>query len=193
MNTSMDKTRLIIFNALFIALILVLQLTGIGIIRLGVINVTFLCAVISVGTLFLGLKSGLIQSFFFASISFYMALTSPSGLVAPILANSWFLVLVLCYLPRLLIPLAIEGVYRLTEKLTGKDKLGLLLGGAAGSITNSVFYLGIMMLCYIPMFAEHPTVPATIGGILLTASIPEFIVAGIITPPIVLALRKLRH
>ena len=193
MDNSREKIRFLTYNALFIALILVMQLTGVGIIRMGVINITFYCTVVAVGTLLLGLPSGLVQGFAFGTISFIMALTGPSGLVAPILANSWLLVFVMCYLPRILVPLAVHGVYKLTMKLSGKDKLGLILGGAAGSVTNSVFYLGLMMLCYIPMLSEHPGVPATIAGILQTASVPECIAAGIITPVLVLALRKIKR
>ncbi len=193
MSTSTNKTRLIVFNALFIALILVMQLTGIGLIRLGVVNITFYCTVIAVGTLLLGLKSGLIQGFAFASISLYMAITSPSALVAPVMAQSWLELILLCYVPRLLVPVVTWGGYHLIRKLTGKDKTALMLGGAAGSLTNSIFYLGILLLCYIPMLADHPGVLATVGGVVLYGSIPEFIVAGIVTPPLVLALRKIKH
>jgi len=193
MNQTAKKTRFLVYNALFIALIAVMQITGLGLIRLGVINITFYCTVIAVGTLFLGLKSGLVQGFAFGSISLYSALTAPSGLVAPILGESWLLVVLMCYIPRLLVPVAVHLGYKLIMKLSNQDKLALALGSAAGSLTNSVLYLGILMLCYIPLFAQYPAVPATVGGVVLYGSIPEFIAAGIIAPPLVMALRKIRR
>ncbi len=195
MNTtsSTAKTRLIVFNALFIALILVMQLTGIGLIHLGVINITFYCTVIAVGTLLLGLKSGLIQGFAFGTISLISAIQKPTALVSPIMANSMLLVIALCYIPRLLVPVVTYYGHKLFHKLIKNDKTALMLGGAAGSLTNSVLYLGIMVLCYLPMLANHPGVLGTIGGIILYGSIPEFFAAGILTPALVLALRKAKR
>jgi len=193
MEKSLGKTRFLVFNALFIALILVMQLTGIGLIRLGVINITFYCTVIAVGTLVLGLKSGLVQSFIFASISFYLALTSPSGLVAPILGRSWLLVLLMSYIPRLCVPLVITGAAKLLRSLKKKEGWVLALSGALGSLTNTVLYLGIMMLCYVPLFADYPAVPFTIGGVVLYGGLPECAAAGLIVPPLVMALRKIKR
>lgn len=195
MNTtsSTAKIRMIVFNALFIALILVMQITGIGLIRLGVINITFYCTVVAVGTLFLGLKSGLIQGFAFGTISLIAAIQSPSGLVSPILSNSVLQVALMCYIPRLLVPVATHFVHKLFLKDTKDDRNALIWGGAAGSLTNTVLYLGIMILCYVPMMAQHPTVLATIGGIVLYGGIPEAIVAGVLTPALVTALRKAAH
>ena len=193
MSASTKKTHLIVYNALFIALILVMQLFGIGMIRLGVINITFYCSVITVGTLFLGLKSGLIQGLAFGTISLVSAIQAPTALVAPIMSQSLALVVALCYIPRVLVPVCAHLVHKLTLKCCSNEKRALMLGGAAGSLTNSVLYLGIMVLCYLPMLAAHPGVLATIGGVILYGSIPEFIVAGVITPPLVLALRKVKH
>lgn len=188
-TSSTQKTRMIVFNALFIALILVMQMTGIGLIRLGVINITFYCTVIAVGTLFLGLKSGLIQGFAFGTISLISALQAPTALVTPILANSIWQVALMCYIPRLLVPVFTHLMHKLTVNKAG-SRTALALGGAAGSLTNSVLYLGIMILCYLPMLADFPGVLATIGGIVLYGSIPELFAAAILTPALVTALRK---
>ncbi len=195
MNTtsSTAKTRLIVFNALFIALILVMQFFGIGLIRLGVINITFYCTVITVGTLFLGLKSGLIQGFAFGTISLISAIQAPTALVTPILANSILLVALMCYIPRLLVPVFTHLMHKLVLSRTNNSRTALMLGGAAGSLTNTVFYLGIMILCYIPMMAEYPGILASIGSIVLYGGIPEAIAAGILTPALVTALRKVKR
>ena len=84
-----QKTHNMVLTALMIALMAVLQITGLGLIRLGVINITFYCTVIAIGTLVLGLKSGLVLGFAFGAISFWSALQAPSGLVAPLMSTSW--------------------------------------------------------------------------------------------------------
>ena len=64
-----NQTLHIVLTALFIALVLLLGLTPIGLIPLGFINVTILCVPVIVGTLFLGLKTGLVLGLCFGGVS----------------------------------------------------------------------------------------------------------------------------
>ena len=51
----------------------------------------------------------------------------------------------MCYAPRLLVPMAALGVYKLLGK---HEKIALPIAAAAGSLTNTVLYLGLMLLFY---------------------------------------------
>lgn len=189
MNGNSKKTRLLVFNALFIALMIVMQLTGIGLINLGVISITFYCTLIAICTLTLGLPSGLLLGFVFASISVYRAISAPSGLVAPILSRSVVLIVLMSYIPRLLVPIVTYLIYKLIAR-NGKDKTAMAVGAACGSATNTALYLGLMMVFYIPMLKDYPAVAATIGGVVLYGGIPEAIAAGLVAPIVTIALRK---
>jgi len=192
-TSSTQKVRMITFNALFIALMLVMKLTGIGLIRLGVINITFYCTIITICTLLLDLKSGLIQGAAFATISLIDALQAPTTLVAPIVTQSVFTTVLLCYVPRLLVPVVTYFSHKLLCKNPKSDEVALAAAGALGSVTNSVLYLGIMVLCYLPMLADYPAVLGTTGGIVLYGSIPEAVAAGFLTPALVVALRQVKR
>ena len=185
----------LVIHALFIALIFVLGLTPVGLIPLGFINVTILCIPTIVGTLALGLKSGLVLGFFFGSVSLLSALglslTPPSGLAQMLLgANPFFLVL-MCYIPRLLVPVVTHFTFRL---LTRKKENGLAAAPAAalGSITNTVFYLGLMLLFFVICGLDSKPVLATIGGTGLIAGSLEAVAAAVIATPVLAALKKLR-
>ena len=83
-NQKPDKIRMIVLTAVMIAIMLVLQVTGIGLIDLGVIRVTVYCTVIAIGTLVLGWESGMVLGAAFTAISFWAAIQRPSAMVAPL-------------------------------------------------------------------------------------------------------------
>ena len=187
------KTHQLVLTALMIALMIVLQMTGIGLIRLGVINITFYCTVIAIGAMMLGLKSGLILGFAFGTISLISAVQAPSGLVAPLTSTpaGWPLVAVMCYVPRLLVPVMAYGVYAILNKGGVNPHISVSAGAAAGSLTNTILYLGLLLLNYSITVADYPGLLVTVGTIALTGGIPEAIVAALVASPVVIALKKI--
>ena len=111
----MEKKQLkdFVLLSLFVALIVLLGFTPLGLIPLGFINVTILCVPVIVGTLFMGWKRGLILGLAFGLTSFISALIKPSALVATLMAASPLCVAVMSILPRLCVPLSAWGVYNL--------------------------------------------------------------------------------
>ena len=187
------RTRQMVLTALMIALMAVLQMTGIGLIRLGVINITFYCTIIGIGTIVLGLKTGMILGAAFGLISLFSAIQTPTALVAPLMTAAWPLVVVLSIVPRLLVPLTAHGVYKLFSAMTKNPHVAPAAGAAAGSLCNTVFYLGIMLIGYSVSVADYPGLLATVGTIALTGGIPEAIVAAVVASPVVIALRKIHR
>lgn len=187
------KTHQLVLTALMIALMIVLQMTGIGIIRLGVINITFYCTVIAIGAMVLGLKSGLIQGFAFGTISLISAIQAPSGLVAPLTSTAmgWPLVGLMCYVPRLLVPVLAWGVYTILSRKNVNTHVSVAAGAAAGSLCNTILYLGLLLLNYSITVADYPGLLVTVGTIALTGGIPEAIVAALVASPVVIALKKI--
>ena len=185
------KTRNLVITALMIALMLVLQVTGIGLIKIGIINITFYCTIIAIGTMVLGLKNGVILGAGFAAISFWSAIQAPSGLVAPLMAESVSYVFIMCFVPRILVPFVTYGIRKLLIKTGADDNVGIAAGAALGSLTNTVFYLGLLVLGYAITVAENPTLLATVGSIALAAGLPEAAAAALVATPVVLALKKI--
>lgn len=185
------KTRQMVLTALMIALMAMLQMTGIGLIRMGVINITFYCTIIGIGTIVLGLKTGMILGAAFGLISLFSAIQAPTLLVAPLMTASWPMVVLMSIVPRLLVPLAAHGVYKLFSVMTKNPHVAPAAGAAAGSLCNTVFYLGIMLIGYSVSVADYPGLLATVGTIALTGGIPEAIVAALVASPVVIALRKI--
>ncbi|NLF27956.1 MAG: ECF transporter S component [Clostridiales bacterium] len=178
--------------ALFVALTLLLGLTPLGLIRLGPLNLTLLFLPVVAGTLSLGLLEGLVLGACFGAISAASAFgASPSVLASMTVSASPFWALVMCFVPRLLIPVNVHLVHR---ALSGGDRprrFALPVAAAAGTLTNTVFYLGTMLLIFVAAGLDTGRVLAVIFGFGGVGAICETLLCAAVIPPIVLALRKI--
>ena len=189
-----DKTRKLVLNALFITLVLLLGLMPIGMIPLGFINISLLGVPVVIGTLLLGLKSGLILGACFGTVSAlgcFGIYGTPSALAGALAAASPVLAIVMCYLPRLLVPLVASLVYKLASRGEQRIKRAVPFAAAAGSLTNTVFYLGLMLLFYVIMGINSEKVLALIGGTGLIAGSLEAVANAVISTAVMAALWKL--
>lgn len=188
------STQKLVLYALFIAFTLLLGLTPLGLIPLGFINVTILAIPVIIGTIVLGLKAGLLFGACFGLAStlsaFGLSMAAQSGLAAALLAVNPFYVLALCFLPRLLVPVVTHAVYRLSTK-NGQNSVGSIPAAIAGSLTNTVFYLGLLLLFFVMAGLESAPILAIIGGTGIVAGSCEAIAAALIATPVVRAIQKI--
>lgn len=185
------QIQFLTLTALLAALIVLLGLTPLGLIPLGFVYVTILCVPVIVGTLLIGLKSGLILGLCFGLVSFYTAMQKPSGLVMPLVAQTVPGVFIMCVLPRLLVPLAAHLVYTRLFKRREDSRWRIAPAAVAASLTNTVFYLGIMLILYILCGLDATAILAVVAGTGAVAGISEAVVAAVICVPVVAALQKL--
>ncbi len=193
---TMDRKKLqgMVLAAFFVALVLLLGMTPLGLIPLGFINVTILCVPVIVGTLALGLKTGLLLGATFgltSTLRVFGIPLPPSTLSALLLGKSPLLAIVMCMLPRLLVPVAAHFVFKLFSR--GERKASALpFAAIAGSVTNTVLYLGMMLLFFVMVGLDSTEVLALIGGTGLIAGASEAAVAAILVTPITIALWKMQ-
>ena len=191
MNTRNDNLVNLVTLALLMALIFLMGQTPLGLIPLGFCNVTLLVIPVAVGTLFMGLKYGVLLGLTFGATSFVSALLRPSTLVGTLMGASLPMVIVMTFLPRLMVPVVIHFVHKaMAHKL---EKTGLAVAAACGSLTNTILYLGLMLIFYMICGIDNTAVLTAIGATAGGAGPLEAVAAALITPPIVLALRKAMH
>lgn len=181
----------LVLLALFVGLIFLLGQTPLGMIPLGWCNVTLLVIPVAIGTIYMGLKSGLVLGLAFGATSMVSALIKPSVLVGTLMGASPLAVVVMTFLPRLCIPLVIWGVYTLLAK---KQKhIAVAVAAACGSLTNTVLYLGLMLIFYMMAGIDNTAVLTAIGATAGGAGPCEAIAAALICPPILTALWRIRR
>lgn len=189
------KTRKLALTALFVAFILLLGFTPLGMIPLPWIKVSILSIPVSVGTLILGLPSGLVLGAMFGTVSVLSAfgiVGVASELAGNLVSANPILAILMCYVPRLLIPIFVFGVYHIGIRKNAQSKRAIAYAAVAGSLCNTVFYLGLMFLFYILCGLNSATVLAFISGTGVIAGPCEAIAAALIVPPVTLAIRKIQ-
>ncbi len=191
------NARLLTATALFVALILLFGSTPLGLIPLGFVNVTILAIPVVIGTIVLGLIPGLILGFCFGMLSmlsmFGLTMTAPSALASALAAANPALAILMCFVPRLLVPVITHLTFRALAGSDGRRKSALPVAAVAGSLTNTVFYLGLMLLFYTLIGLDSAKLRAIIAGVGLIAGGSEAAVNAILTTPIVLALWKIER
>jgi len=193
----MDRQKLtsMVLAALFLALVLLLGMTPLGIIPLGFINASILCVPVLVGTFALGLKTGLLLRAAFgltSTLRLFGIPLPPSSLSALLLERSPVLAIVMCMVPRLLVPLLAHGAYRIFARGQRRETKALPFAAVIGSLTNTVFYLGMMLLFFVITGLDTAAVLGIIGGTGLIAGGSEAVGAAILVTPITVALWKLK-
>ena len=202
-NKRHETLVMMVTTAVFLAVMLVLKLTGLGMIRIAVIDLTLYCVVVVVGTLTIGLKGGLILGTAFGLISFWGAMTAPSLMVSMIQQRSVPWLLVLCVVPRALIPVATYLIHKGLSRTGLPVHVNTCISAVLGSLSNTVFYLGAMLVIYTLIGINTPenlaqinisgkTFAAVLGGIVLSNGLPEAAAAGIVATPIVAAIKKMK-
>ena len=108
-----------------------------------------------------------------------------SYLFSPFVPNGNLVSLIIAMVPRILIGMTPYFVYKLI-----KNKTGLLLAGAVGSATNTIFVLGGIFLLFGNVYQGN--IQAMLATVLSANSIAELVISAILTVSIVPALEKIR-
>jgi len=192
------NTKKLVATALMIAIIVLLDITGIGYITVGPLMLTLMCVPVVIGTLTLGLGPGLALGIAFAATSIAKI---PQNVLYPFLFTGFFplvKMVCVCLLPRLCIPVAVHYMGKLMSKCTKNYILRNGVAAAFGPLTNTVLFLGLFYLLFI---GQATQLPADIYALFISSftiattvnAIAELIMAILICPPIIYAVNKAFH
>lgn len=202
------KNKKVLFltqNALLTALVLLLAFVPqIGYIKLPFLTIqaTTVHIPVIVGSILLGWKSGAFLGGVFGLTSLINNTTAP-GLISfcfsPFVSmgeglGGSPLSLIVCFVPRILCGMVPYFIYKLFNKKCG-DKLSCLLGGVAGSMTNTILVMGMIYLFFGSAYAaaKEIAVDAVFGVILsvvATNGIGEAIIAAFLSSAVVIAVDR---
>lgn len=205
MKKKQFDTRYIVTLALFCALMLVLQVTGIGLIPLPVIKATTMHIPVILGAILLGPKAGGILGAVFGLCSIWTNTTAPTALsfaFSPVIANElcgvggaaasvW--VALGC---RILLGVVAGWLWKLLKKGRVNDYLALPITAAVSTVFHSLSVMGSIALFFAPQYADVKgvAVEAILGvamGVVATSGIPEAIAAILLVTAIGKALLAL--
>ncbi len=153
-----------------------------------------------IATLFVNLSSGLVVALTFGVVSFLRALGNPVGL------NAFFMNPLIAIIPRLAIPLVAYYINKLVSNLLKNKTVPLAISSFMGSIANTVFSLGSILLFYGSPLNEminnavgsgaaaesymNNAATYLISVIAIPYGLAEAAIAALFVPIVVLTLRK---
>ena len=187
MKKSRMNVRYMVILAMFVALMLVLQITGIGLIPLPLIKATTMHIPVILGAILMGPTAGGILGGVFGLCSIWTNTTTPSALsfaFSPVLANEiagfggalasvWT---ALCC--RILLGVAAGWLWKLLKKWSVNDYLALPVTAGISTILHSVLVMGSIGILFDQQFAQAKGVAADVVlkvamGVVGTSGIPE--------------------
>lgn len=187
---------------MFVAIMFVMKITNIGMIPLGFMNATTLHIPVIVGGIILGPYFGGALGAVFGFFSLWTASTNglPTSFVfSPLVPvpgtghGSW-LALVIAFVPRILIGVTSYYAYKAVKKLLKNNTASIAAGAFVGSMTNTVFVMGLIYLLFKDAYGAvvnlgEKTVEAFILGTVVINGVPEAVVAVVISVAVCKALK----
>lgn len=184
-----SKVRKMAIVGMLSAICILLGLTGYGFIPLPMAKATIMHIPVIIGAILEGPLVGMLIGLIFGLFSIFQNMAVPNVL------SFAFINPLVSVLPRVLIGLTAFYSYKLFA--ARQETIGIGVGAALGSLTNTFGVLGMIYLLYAADFAaargiNPDTVFKVISGIGLMNGIPEAIISVAITVPVVLAIRKVQ-
>jgi len=199
-------TRYFVILAMLCAIMLVLQMTGIGLVPLPFINATTMHIPVILGAILLGPTAGGILGAEFGLFSIWTNTTSSSSVLAfafsPVLAGemggaggavSAVWTALGC---RILLGVIAGWLWKLLKKVKVTDVAALPVAAGVSTIMHSLLVMGSIGLLFSGQFAQAKGIPmdtvfAVAMGVVATSGIPEAIAAIIIVTAVGKALLTL--
>ncbi|MDD4422446.1 MAG: ECF transporter S component [Eubacteriales bacterium] len=189
-NQTRSRTLHLSLLAMLSAIIVLMAFTPLGYLKVGLVEITFLTVPVVIGAIILGPLDGAILGAVFGLTSFAQCFgTSAFG--AAILGISPVFTFIVCLVPRILIGIISGYLSKWLEKKQVEDIINYVFSSLAGALTNTVFFVGLVILLfgqtdYIQSFGD--SLIKIIGAFITTNAVIEAIVCTVLGTVIAKAL-----
>ena len=146
MNRS-SKVHRITLTAILMAIILVMSFTPLGYLKVGIVSITFLAIPVVIGGIVLGPLYGGLLGAVFGATSFAQCFGMDAFGTALMGLNP-LATFVTCLVPRILIGAVAGWLYRLLHRWDRAGVWSAVVTSVEGSLTNTVFFVGLVILFF---------------------------------------------
>ena len=190
-NTSRSKTLRLTQLGILSAIIIIMAFTPLGYLRIGPLSITFLTGPVIIGAMLLGPTVGAILGAVFGLTSFAQCF-GMDAFGSMLLSINPFYTFIMTMLPRILIGVVSGNLMIRFEKKKTNQTLGYTVTALTGVLTNTVFFVGLLLLLfgnteYIQSFGENTI--AILGVLVSTNAIVEIIVCTLVITALMKAIR----
>ena len=142
------SARTIAEYAVFIAIILVMKITGLSSIPVGPLNMTLTMVPIAIGAMLLGPLAGAVLGMFYGFTSLYDAVSGASVMTGIFFQISPANTVILCVGMRVLVGVATGWLFKLFRKADRTSTWCYFAGGLAAPLLNTILFMGYIILVF---------------------------------------------
>ncbi len=142
------SARTIAELALFIAIILVMKLTGLSSIPVGPLNMTLTMIPIAIGAMLLGPVAGGVLGMVYGFTSLYDAITGASVMTGIFFQISPVHTVILCVVLRILVGFLTGWLFQVFHKIDHRHIWCYFAGGLAAPVINTILFMGYIVLVF---------------------------------------------
>ena len=188
--------------ALFIAIILVMKITGLSSIPVGPLNMTLTMIPIAIGAMLLGPFAGAVLGAFYGFTSLYDAITGASVMTGFFFQISPINTIILCVVLRALVGYLTGLLFKLYHRADKHHTACYFLGGLTAPVLNTLLFMGYIVLVFYrtdfiqervaTLGAANPLmfVVLSVGVQGVVEALTGMIIGGVVAKGVARALKK---
>jgi len=149
MSNVSNTVNRIVRLAVLVAIIFLLEVFNIGMIKIGVVEMTLLHIPVIVGAIILGPVDGAILGAVFGLVSFLECISGKSAFGATLLAINAFYTIIMCFIPRIIMGYLCGLIFRLFFRPERKGNIiPFIVAGVSGALFNTVFFMAALIVLF---------------------------------------------
>ena len=146
-GSTIDKTRKMVEIAVLSAILLVLEVTGIGFLKTGPLEFTIMQIPVVIGAIVLGPSAGAILGGVFGLTSFWQCL-GKSAFGVTLMGISPISAFIVCFVPRVLMGLFCGLIFQALKKIDKKHTVSYYVASLLGTLMNTAFFMLLLLLLF---------------------------------------------
>ena len=174
------------------AISIFLGLTGLGFIPIPPVRATIMHIPVIIGAIVEGPIVGSLVGLVFGLFSMYQNFTAP-GPTSFIFWNP-----IIALVPRILIGITAYYIYTFLNNKIKNKSISIGVAAICATLVNTIGVLSLTYIFYLERYSNalginSSTAGAAIAAVGLTNGIPEAIISGVISVPVILAILKIKN
>ena len=133
---------------MFVAILAMMKLLGLGTIQIGPLNMSFLTLPVAIGAMLLGVWQGALLGLVVGLFSFWDAVSGASLMTGAFFALNPFSTFLLCVVTRMLMGLFTGLIFRLLSQADEGKTICYWGGALAAPLLNTLFFMGYILLFF---------------------------------------------
>ncbi len=157
-----EKTIKMVQMAILIAVLLVMSFTPLGYLHIGPLSISLLTIPVVIGAMLIGPGAGAVLGAVFGITSFAQCFgADPFG--GMLMGINPFLTFLVCVPTRTLMGWLSGVIFQAVKKVDKTRTVAYFVGGLSGAILNTIFFMGMLILCFWNAEGFQAFVQANVG------------------------------